>query len=58
MGAAITKPHPMASPALGSGGYRIVAQADANSRMIAGIATNTSAAAAIAVNARTAVIVD
>jgi hypothetical protein len=52
MGAAITRPHPMESPALGSVGYRNFAQADANSRAIAGMAKNTSAAAPIAVSAR------
>ena len=40
MGAPITKPHPMASPELGS--LWTFAQADANSRMTTGIATNVS----------------
>jgi hypothetical protein len=44
----------MESPALGSVGYRIFTQTDDNSRTIAGMAANKSAAATIAVSARTA----
>ena len=56
-GAEISTPHPMASWELGYLAYRIFAQADANVRMIAGMDTNTSAAAAIAVPATTIVVV-
>ena len=56
-GAEISTPHPMASSELGYLAYRIFAQADANVRMIAGMDTNTSAAAAIAVPATTIVVV-
>jgi hypothetical protein len=55
-GAEIRTPHPMASSELGYLAYRIFAQADANLRMIAGMDTNTSAAAAIAVPATTMVV--
>ena len=56
-GAEISTPHPMASSEIGYLAYRIFAQADANLRMIAGMDTNTSAAAAIAVPATTIVVV-
>jgi hypothetical protein len=56
-GAEISTPHPMASSELGYLAYRIFAQADANLRMIAGMDTNTSAAAAIAAPATTVVVV-
>ena len=56
-GAEISTPHPMTSSELGYLAYRILAQADANLRMIAGMDTNTSAAAAIAVPATTIVVV-
>jgi len=56
-GAEIRTPHPMASSEFGYLAYRIFAQADANLRMIAGMDTNTSAAAAIAVPATTIVVV-
>ena len=56
-GAEISTPHPKASSELGYRAYRIFAKADANARMIAGMDTNTSAAAAIAVPATTRVVV-
>jgi hypothetical protein len=55
-GAEISTPHPKASSELGYRAYLIFAQADANVRMIAGMDTNTSAAAAIAVPATTMVV--
>ena len=55
-GAEISTPHPKASSELGYRAYLIFAQADANVRMIAGMDTNTSAAAAIAVPATTIVV--
>ena len=48
-GAEISTPHPKVSSEFGYRAYRIFAQADANLRMIAGMDTNTSVAAAIAV---------
>jgi|HubBroStandDraft_5_1064220.scaffolds.fasta_scaffold573566_1 hypothetical protein len=56
-GAEISTPHPKASSELGYLAYRIFAKADANVRMIAGMDTNTSAAAAIAVPTTTVVVV-
>ena len=56
-GAEISTPHPKASSELGYRAYRIFAKADANVRMIAGMDTNTSAAAAIAVPTTTVVVV-
>jgi len=56
-GAEISTPHPMTSSEVGYLAYRIFAQADANSKMIAGMDTNTSAAAAIAVPATTVAVV-
>jgi hypothetical protein len=55
-GAEISTPHPKASSELGYLAIRIFAQAVANVRMIAGMDTNTSAAAAIAVPATTIVV--
>jgi hypothetical protein len=55
-GAEISTPHPKISSELGYLAYRIFAQADANVRMIAGMDTKTSAAAAIAVPATTIVV--
>ena len=56
-GAEISTPHPKASSELGYRAYRIFAKADANARMIAGMDTNTSAAAATAVPITTVVVV-
>jgi hypothetical protein len=56
-GAEISTPHPKTSSEVGYLAYRIFAQADANVRMIAGMDTNTTAAAAIAVAATTIVLV-
>ena len=56
-GAEISTPHPKASSELGYRAYRIFAKADANVRMIAGMDTKTSAAAAIAVPTTTVVVV-
>ena len=56
-GAEISTPHPKASSELGYLAYRIFAKADANVRMIAGMDTNTSAAAAIAVPTTIVVVV-
>ena len=56
-GAEISTPHPKASSELGYRAYRIFAKADANARMIAGMDTNTSAAAATAVPTTTVVVV-
>ena len=55
-GAEIRTPHPMTSSEIGYLAYRIFAQVDANSKIIAGMDTNTSAAAAIAVPATTIVV--
>jgi hypothetical protein len=54
-GAEIRIPHPMTSSEVGYLAYRIFAQADANLRIIAGMDTNTSAAATIAAPATTIV---
>ena len=56
-GAEISTPHPKTSSELGYLAYRIFAHADASARMIAGMDTNTSAAAAIAAQATTRVVV-
>ena len=56
-GAEISTPHPKASSELVYRAYRIFAKADANARMIAGMDTNTSAAAATAVPTTTVVVV-
>jgi hypothetical protein len=56
-GAEINTPHPKASSEFGYRAYRIFAQADANLRMIAGMDTNTSIAAAIAVPFTTGLVV-
>ncbi len=55
-GAEIRIPHPMTSSEIGYLAYRIFDQADANLKMIAGMDTNTSAAAAIAAPATTIVV--
>jgi hypothetical protein len=55
--AEISTPHPKAPSELGYLAYRVFAQADATVRMIVGMDTNTSAAAAIAVPATTIVVV-
>jgi hypothetical protein len=55
-GAEISTPHPKASSETGYFAYRIFDQAVANVRMIAGMDTNTNAAAAIAVPATTIVV--
>jgi hypothetical protein len=55
-GAEISTPHPKTSSETRYLSYRIFSQADANARMIAGMDTNTSAAAATAVAAATIVV--